>query len=94
MMPANVTEAGPAPRHYNREEQPYECSGCGFPRSLAESWPCQGSDTCEARIGECCVQRCEACGLTMCNEHSVDYAGAKWCAHCMALEIEQAEVAK
>ncbi len=73
---------------YNREEQPHDCAGCGFPRSTAESYPCQGDSCCEARTGECCKQECHACGLTMCAEHTVEYAGEKWCAHCVALEVE------
>ncbi len=74
--------------NYDREERPWDCANCGYPRSTEESYPCKGSDVCESRIGECCKQQCGACGLTMCEEHSVEYAGEKWCSRCMAVEAE------
>lgn len=56
-----------------------------------EQWPCQGSDTCEARMCDCCIRHCEACGLAACPEHLFSYSGDLVCSICLAAMLAEVE---
>lgn len=69
MLPNRPSDAGREPRRYNFNEQPCECANCGYPRTMAETYACQGNDACMERICEGCKQVCAYCGLPACSEH-------------------------
>lgn len=58
-----------------------------------ETWPCQGSDSCQVRMCGDCLQKCALCGLPCCAEHLApspdpDCGGEMWCALCRNLTEE------
>lgn len=80
MLPARPSDAGPSGPSCtcaNRRGDPCRlhdgatCAVCDREGVLPEdSSPCQGSDSCTARICDDCGEaKCEGCGLTACPKH-------------------------
>lgn len=54
-----------------------------------ELWPCQGSDTCAAKLCRNCRVQCFSCGLHACDEHVVLMAAEPWCHRCAAVFADE-----
>jgi hypothetical protein len=59
-------------------------------RPELETSPCQGSDSCDARLCAACEQKCSDCGLPACSEHLVDVSGELLCCICLAGQLADA----
>lgn len=87
-IPSRSSDAGPLSRRINREETPFDCCNCGTPIHQHDSWRCQGSDTCMARMCEGCKQSCYGCGLPACSDHLGNWSGEKMCVICVGEVVD------
>lgn len=73
---------------------PAVCPTCDASQQIGrgdemELRPCQGSDTCTARLCRGCRVHCFLCGLYACAEHSEWFEGERCCELCIAAAKEQ-----
>lgn len=78
MLPGRSSDAGPSGLSCTCGRQPgeclahdgIECAVCGVTVLREDSLPCQGNDSCTARVcSDCGEAKCEQCGLNACPDH-------------------------